>query len=361
MKSIALIVCAGLLTFLVSVSLHSPSDSAFAADSAKNLTATLSARSGTKQATKLMPTGDARRAARASLSARPVVAAGEVVRAIPISLAVENTPDSSPDADNHAASGTSAMRGRAAAIEPSRVQDEQKPSYFRGIARNLLQLGSIELKGNYRLDADEILAAAGLTRALWLWQVDPREIEQKLLNSPWIESVSLDLQPYPARIKIQITEAEPWLIAEYERHSWLVSRKGVLLQTLDTLHDSETILETTELARLDGLDSLPAIETYLSSANARFVFAVKLIRMLQSAGELPFHVERYTLLPNGTVRLMPQQSEFSAATEFLVAAQDFEEAASCVQRLRLVINDLKARNEHPRRVDLRFKNQAIIE
>ncbi len=226
---------------------------------------------------------------------------------------------------------------------------------------NLARIGSVEVRGNYRLQRAHVLELAGLAgeRPLWAWELTPREIQQRLLQNSWIESVQVQSTILPYSLKLQIVEAEPWMIAEYEKHSWLVSRSGALLQPLSSLQGADLILETTELPRLDGLDAQGEVDSYLASANARFIYAVKLIKLLLSAGELPFAVERYTLLPNGGMLLQPAAE--SGFPKVAVALNSFSEAERVHTNLKLVLADLQKRGERASRIDLRFKHQAVVE
>ncbi|MFN8389283.1 MAG: FtsQ-type POTRA domain-containing protein [Bdellovibrionota bacterium] len=294
------------------------------------------------------------RDAREMLASRAALRS-EVVPAVPIAFSSHPAGEVPADNVSVASSGSAAPQPSGGFVELYNAQRE----FVGSVTRNLLQFSKIEVRGNYRLHADQIIRAAGLDSTPWLWDVTEDRVRNKLLHSPWVESADLRVRPFPAALELRVTEAEPWMIAEYEKHSWLVSRKGILLQTLDTLRDPELILETTELPRLDGLDPQPMVESYLSSANARFGYATKLIRLLQSAGELPFAVERFTLLQNGSIKLVPQQR--TETQEVLLAAQSFDDASSSLDRLRRVLEDLRKRGEHVRRIDLRFKNQAIIE
>ena len=230
-----------------------------------------------------------------------------------------------------------------------------------GVVTNLARVGAVELRGNYRLQREHVLELAGLRggRRPWAWELTPREIRRRLLQNAWIESVQVESSILPYALRLQIVEAEPWMIAEYEKHSWLVSREGSLLQPLSSLQGADLILETTELARLDGLDAQGEVESYLASPNARFIYAVKLIKLLNSAGEVPFSVERYTLLPNGGMLLQP--SAESGLPKVAVALNSFSEAERVHANLKLVLNDLQKRGERATRIDLRFKNQAVVE
>ena len=223
---------------------------------------------------------------------------------------------------------------------------------------SLLYVSDVKVSGNYRLTETQLRNLAGLHSAPGVWQVDIAQMRRSLLQSPWIEEVDISSTLYPASLKINIKEAELWFIAEYEQHSWLVSRKGRLIQALDTLDNPDIILETTELERLDGLNLQAGAENFLSSANARFLHAVNLMKLFESAGEFPFAVERYTLLPGGGMKLTPASASYP---QVLLSAENLDEAVLRLKRLKSVLTDLERRSEKAHRIDLRFHNQAIVE
>jgi cell division septal protein FtsQ len=278
----------------------------------------------------------------------------DIVRAVPIAFA-DNA--FAKEVDGQPASAKNIISSLQAAFSRFAVTTSATAARLED---HLLRIKDVQVQGNSRLQTSEILRAAGLDTESWIWNTSADSVRSHLLDLPWIESAEVILQPFPARMKISLRESQPWLIAEYERRSWLVGKNGAMLQTLDTITNPDVILETTDLPRLDGLDSQVLPESYLASANARFLYAAKLIRLLQSAGTLPFSVERYTLLPNGSMKLTPARRE-PPAPEVLIAAENLDDAQLALQRLDSVQADLLKRGEHARRIDLRFKNQVIVE
>lgn len=223
---------------------------------------------------------------------------------------------------------------------------------------NLFRYSRLAVRGNYRVSDDEILRRAALNDAPWMWQTSREEIERRVKENPWIESVSLEKSFFPLTLTVDVVEAEPWIIAEYDHRSWIVSRSGNLVQTLAAITDSDLILETTELPRLDGLQPQP-LSGSLSSANARFLFAVRSIKLLRSAGDLPFEVGRYRLLPAGGLVIHP--ADDATLPQIVLLVQTLDDAETALGRLKAVLADLSKRGERPRRIDLRFDRQVVIE
>lgn len=232
--------------------------------------------------------------------------------------------------------------------------------FAREVADHLFRVTVANVRGLRRLEQGELLRMAGLNDRPWIWLQGAAKIEQRLNAVSWVERSRVELSPFPARADIFVVEAEPWIVAEYERHSWIVSRRGKLLQPLDAIHNADVILESTEMPRLDGLDEDAANQSALSSANARFNTAVRTIDWLETTGALPFRVAHYHLLSNGAMVVQHAGAE-GAFPQVIVRLESLVEARSAMNRLNSVLQDARARGEHLHRVDLRFRGQAIVD
>jgi hypothetical protein len=223
---------------------------------------------------------------------------------------------------------------------------------------NLLRFDNVFVLNSYRVSKQQIDSAVAQPGS-WIWSQSLGDIKQRIEEIPWIERTNVDLSVYPLRLTVALTEAEPWLVAEYQGISWLVSSKGALIQPLRTITDSTLIIDASELPRLDGLDAQEGVESFLSSDNARFAYAVKLIKFYEMAGGFPFKVERITLLKNGALRLTAEDS--AAYPSVVINANNLEDARHSLERLDLVMNDLKRRGEKTNRIDLCFSNRAVVQ
>ena len=107
-----------------------------------------------------------------------------------------------------------------------------------GVVTNLARVGAVELRGNYRLQREHVLELAGLRggRRPWAWELTPREIRRRLLQNAWIESVQVESSILPYALRLQIVEAEPWMIAEYEKQliAFVDSKYPQIFETLRT-------------------------------------------------------------------------------------------------------------------------------
>ncbi len=220
------------------------------------------------------------------------------------------------------------------------------------LSSHILKVSSVELQGAVRVQQAFILELAGLTSPKYFWDVRAGEVEAKLKEDPWIEDVTLSWRYYPLTLVVKIREADPWLVAHMGGQSWLISSEGRPLEPLETLRNSEVIVEASQLPRLDGLESGDSTE------NARFRYAMNILRFIEVAGGLPFAVERYTVLPEGGVLALPLAG--SDLPEVAFSAETLPEAEHALSQLNVVLADLKKRGEKRNRVDMRFRGQAVV-
>ncbi len=225
------------------------------------------------------------------------------------------------------------------------------------IFNNIFRFEVTTVSHAYHVSKEEIRQTMA-EHGAYLFQSTPQSIRESLERMPWVEQARVKTRLYPLRLELEIKEAEPWLVAEYEGASWLVSSAGKLLQPLTTISDAELIVQASELARLDGLVPERGVESYLSSQNARFRYAVSVLRFFELGGGFPFAVERFTLEPHGALLVHPVDNARFPEVELI--ASSFEEAQSSLARLGAVLDDTGRRQERVKRIDLRFQNQAIL-
>ncbi len=223
---------------------------------------------------------------------------------------------------------------------------------------NLLRVSRVEVSGNYHLSNEEVLRALQIAGRPWIFQNLNQGFLDNLAKNPWLATASASWEVYPLLLRLQVREEEPWLVAQVSGKSWLIARSGKILQPLEALKDGEMILQTTELPRLE--DELKgSSDKVLSPENARFQYAVDLLKLLDAAGGVPFAVERFTLLENGGLAITP--AERKSAARVLFDAQNFSEAQQKMSQLKVVMADISKRGEGSKQIDLRFKNQVVVQ
>jgi hypothetical protein len=207
---------------------------------------------------------------------------------------------------------------------------------------HIFQVQFTEVSGNYWRDDEHYLRSVG--KRPWVWDVLRADFREKHFADPWIEQWRFNWAIYPLRVSAEIHEAEPWLVAEFRYGAWLISREGAPLEPLASIHEPDLVMEVSTLPRLDGLEE-----------ESHFELAISQLRLFDMAGGSAF--EHATALGNDGVLI---RSSDAAFPELLVKIENFEQARTVVEELTSALRDLNQRGEHPRRLDLRFKNRAVI-
>jgi cell division protein FtsQ len=96
---------------------------------------------------------------------------------------------------------------------------------------SLMPIKHIAFKGNRHLTDDELKSYIGIHSGESLMMVSSRKVGQRLLQSPWIRSVSVRKE-FPETVLLEIVEAEPFALLDMSGHLFLVDEKGELLEEL---------------------------------------------------------------------------------------------------------------------------------
>ena len=62
----------------------------------------------------------------------------------------------------------------------------------------------MELRGNYRLNASEVLASTEFIGQPFLWKLLGYDTEESLGKNPWIENVDVTWSVFPTKVVIEI-------------------------------------------------------------------------------------------------------------------------------------------------------------
>ena len=288
-------------------------------------------------------------------------------RAVEDSALTAVTLSISPPTNSTASAATSASAAPRdnsidrAGSENSPNEDASIVSYLKHSVSELLkstfEVRQISLRGNQRVANAEVDKLLDLDQPRWVWDVIFEDLPAKLRRNPWIENAQVSWKYFPFVVDVSVQEAEPWLVAEYRGESWLVSRSGKLLQASKTLRTPDAIMETASLPRLDGVELSSAGELDAAAVSRRLEYALRVLRLVDIGGGVPFGVEKYSILPNGGVVISP--SEVSIP-KVLLAPETFDDARIQLRRLGAVLADLRNRNESAQTVDLRFTDRAFV-
>jgi len=103
------------------------------------------------------------------------------------------------------------------------------------------QVRRVDVSGNERLTAAQVVAAAGLQHPGSIFQVDPGQLERRLTSTTWVRAASVSAQ-LPDRVRIQVAEWQP--AAVYRAAGgpfWYLSAEAVVLGPAGS--DAGTLLD----------------------------------------------------------------------------------------------------------------------
>ena len=109
------------------------------------------------------------------------------------------------------------------------------------LAAPVFHVQRVDVSGNRRLTAAQVVAAAGLQRPGSVFQVDPGATEQRLRTATWVRDARVSVQ-FPDRVGIRVDEWQP--VALYQAGSgrqWYLSTEALVLGPADGV-DAQRLL-----------------------------------------------------------------------------------------------------------------------
>jgi len=86
----------------------------------------------------------------------------------------------------------------------------------------------IQVRGGNKVGGNEIIAMAGLRHGMNLWDIEPADIEKRIVKHPWVRRV-LVRREFPRRVVIEIEERKPKAIVAIGK-LYYVDADGVLFK-----------------------------------------------------------------------------------------------------------------------------------
>ncbi|MBL7661906.1 FtsQ-type POTRA domain-containing protein [bacterium] len=222
------------------------------------------------------------------------------------------------------------------------------------ISTNATQVKAIVVNGNHYLSSQEIINLLNLQLPIWTWEFSLADLKSRLEANPWIERVQILRSPGSGTLKVNISEAEPWLVIACREESWLISRTERPLTALSAINDQELLLKTAELTRLEAnhyQGSRQDLEHPLISK------ALRSIAYILNVEGLGVPIETYEIQQDGSILARPHLINTPA---IYFNADSHLAAVQLKSNLSKILTDLKTRNERAQSVDLRFDGQAIV-
>jgi cell division septal protein FtsQ len=111
----------------------------------------------------------------------------------------------------------------------------------------VFQVHRVDVSGNQRLTAAQVVAAAGLQHPGSIFQVDPGQLERRLTSATWVRAASVSAQ-LPDRVLIRVDEWQPAAVYRAAGGAfWYLSAEAVVLGRAGA--DAGTLLDIDGPAR----------------------------------------------------------------------------------------------------------------
>ena len=196
-------------------------------------------------------------------------------------------------------------------------------------------LREIVFAGNTHLSDDELKSLAGLKEGEDLLTLSNREIYGRIMKSPWIRSAMIRKE-LPGRLRITVTESEPFALLDMKGHIFIVDDRGELLEEL----------------KGNPIPFLPVITGNPFLKKGVFLDAIGLAKAIKKTGLLgeKDHVDIIA-------RKAEDISVNLDGTLVKVGVGDYVEK---LRRLMGLEGDIKKRGIPVDYIDLRFANKVIV-
>ena len=202
-------------------------------------------------------------------------------------------------------------------------------------ASSAFPLREIVFVGNTHLTDDELKGLAGLREGENLLTLSSREIYGKMVKSPWIRSVMIRKE-LPDRLRILITEAEPFALLDMKGHLFIVDDRGELLEELKN----------------SPVPFLPVITGNPFGDKEVFLDAIRLAKAIKTTG---------LLLEKDHVEIIARKAEdLSVNLDGLLVKVGVGDYEGKLLRLRALEDEIKKRDIPVDYVDLRFANRVVV-
>jgi cell division protein FtsQ len=135
-----------------------------------------------------------------------------------------------------------------------------------------LAVSNVVVRGNVRLSTGEVEALVGGLRGQGIFFVNFEEYRKRLMDSPWVGSVTLS-RVLPGTVVIQIGERAPMAVARLGQQLYLVDDRGMIIDEFGPQY------REFDLPVVDGLvhaakSGGPSVDMAAVSVSGRFLSAV---------------------------------------------------------------------------------------
>jgi len=211
--------------------------------------------------------------------------------------------------------------------------------YAVDIARkNLFPVKEIVFSGNKHIPENELKAIMGLNGNEGLLALSSKDLEKKLLKSPWIKAVSFR-KDFPHRFIIRIEESRPYALLEMNGRTFFIDDKGHVLEEL----------------KGESIPFLPIISGDPFKNSSIFPEVLNLVRVMKDQGFTTVKDRIEVIIPHGSG---PEDISMQVdGTLVKVGPGEYEEK---LQRLLELEDEIMRRGIPVDYIDLRFANKVVV-
>jgi cell division protein FtsQ len=202
-------------------------------------------------------------------------------------------------------------------------------------AGSAFPLRQIVFVGNTHLTDDELKSLAGLKNGENLLALSSREVYEKMMKSPWIRSVMIRKE-LPDRLRIVITESEPFALLDMKGHLFIVDDRGELLEELKD----------------NPMPFLPVITGNPFGDKEVILDAIRLAKAIKTTG---------LLLEKDHIEIIAAKAEdLSVNLDGLLVKVGVGDYEGKLLRLKALEDEIKKRDIPVDYIDLRFANRVVV-
>jgi len=204
-------------------------------------------------------------------------------------------------------------------------------------AATVFPVREIVFSGNTHIADAELHTLAGVRPGDALFTISSREVSSRLLQSPWIRTVSIR-KDLPGRLMIRVSEATPFAILDRKGQAFLIDEKGRLLEKIHG----------------DSVPFLPIISADPERMHESFAEAIRLAAVVK---ERKIATERNRVEIIANVKSPEELSLVVDSVVIKIGRGDYEQK---LERLFALEDEIRKRMVTVDYVDLRFANRVVV-
>lgn len=205
-------------------------------------------------------------------------------------------------------------------------------------SKTLSPVKEIVFSGNKHISESELKAIMGINGNESLLGLSSKELEGRLLKSPWIKAVSFR-KDFPHRFTVRIEESMPYALLEMNGRTFFVDDKGNMLEEL----------------RGEPIPFLPIISGDPFKNSSVFPEVLNLVRTMKDKGFIAVKDRIEIIIPHGA-----GPEDISMQVDGMLVKVGHGEYEEKLQRLLELEDEIMRRGIPVDYIDIRFANKVIV-